>query len=139
MQAMDSSHVSLVAVQLRKEGFDFYRCDRPTSLGINLQSFSKILKCSGNDDVVTLKAEENGDTLQLVFESPTQDRISDFDLKLMDIDSEHLGIPETDYKAIVKYFFFFFLFLFFFFFFSRQKKYLKIFSGQKKNKKINKH
>ena len=31
-----------------------------------------------------------------------QDRISDFELKLMDIDSEHLGIPDTDYKAQVK-------------------------------------
>jgi len=31
-----------------------------------------------------------------------QDRISDFDVKLMDIDSEHLGIPDTEYKATVK-------------------------------------
>lgn len=31
-----------------------------------------------------------------------QERISDFEMKLMDIDSEHLGIPETDYQAIVR-------------------------------------
>lgn len=31
-----------------------------------------------------------------------QDRISDFEMKLMDIDSEHLGIPETEYSTIVK-------------------------------------
>lgn len=30
------------------------------------------------------------------------DRISDFELKLMDIDSEHLGIPDTEYAAVVK-------------------------------------
>ncbi len=29
------------------------------------------------------------------------DRISDFELKLMDIDSEHLGIPDTEYKTII--------------------------------------
>lgn len=28
-----------------------------------------------------------------------EDRVSDFELKLMDIDSEHLGIPDTDYAA----------------------------------------
>lgn len=28
-------------------------------------------------------------------------RISEFEMKLMDIDSEHLGIPETEYKAVV--------------------------------------
>jgi hypothetical protein len=27
--------------------------------------------------------------------------VSDFELKLMDIDSEHLGIPDTDYCATV--------------------------------------
>ena len=30
-----------------------------------------------------------------------QDKISDFELKLMDIDSEHLGIPDTEYGATV--------------------------------------
>jgi proliferating cell nuclear antigen len=30
------------------------------------------------------------------------DRISDFELKLMDIDSEHLGIPDTEYSAVVR-------------------------------------
>ena len=28
--------------------------------------------------------------------------MSDFEMKLMDIDSEHLGIPDTAYKAIVQ-------------------------------------
>eukprot|EP00162_Nutomonas_longa_P000348 comp10423_c0_seq1/m.12658 comp10423_c0_seq1/g.12658 ORF comp10423_c0_seq1/g.12658 comp10423_c0_seq1/m.12658 type:complete len:262 (-) comp10423_c0_seq1:105-890(-) len=102
LQAMDTSHVSLVAVQLKKEGFEFYRCDKGNSLGIDLISLSKILKCAGNEDVVTLKADDDGDTLTLMYESPNQDRISDFELKLMDIDSEHLGIPETEYKATVK-------------------------------------
>jgi hypothetical protein len=30
-----------------------------------------------------------------------QDKISDFELKLMDIDSEHLGIPDTEYGATI--------------------------------------
>jgi hypothetical protein len=33
---MDSSHVSLVALQLKAEGFELYRCDRNISLGLNL-------------------------------------------------------------------------------------------------------
>ena len=36
-----------------------------------------------------------------MFESPNQEKISDFELKLMEIDSEHLGIPDTDYCAEV--------------------------------------
>jgi proliferating cell nuclear antigen len=102
LQAMDSSHVSLVALLLRAEGFDHFRCDRQISLGINLGSMGKVLKCCNNDDIVTLKADDNADSMTFMFENQSQDRISDFELKLMDIDSEHLGIPDTDYKSTIK-------------------------------------
>lgn len=36
LQAMDSSHVSLVSLLLRSDGFDTYRCDRNLSMGIKL-------------------------------------------------------------------------------------------------------
>merc|ERR1712167_94845 len=45
LQAMDSSHVSLIAMQLKADGFEHYRCDRNVSIGMNLASLSKILKC----------------------------------------------------------------------------------------------
>eukprot|EP00842_Homolaphlyctis_polyrhiza_P004417 jgi/Hompol1/4977/HPOL_002314-RA len=102
LQAMDSSHISLVALLLRAQGFDEYRCDRNASLGISLVSLGKILKCAANDDTLTLRANENADVLSLTFESPNTDRISEFEIKLMDIDSEHLGIPDTVYDAVIK-------------------------------------
>jgi len=102
LQAMDSSHVSLVALFLRAEGFSHYRADRNISLGISIASMSKILKCAGGEDIITLKAEDAGDSLTFMFESPKQTRISHFSLKLMDIDAEHLGIPDTEYKCVVK-------------------------------------
>ena len=91
--AQDSSHVSLVALLLRADGFDHFRCDRNISLGINLGSMGKVLKCCNNDDILTLKSDDQADTMTFVFENSAQDRVSDFELKLMDIDSEHLSIP----------------------------------------------
>eukprot|EP00004_Rigifila_ramosa_P003987 TRINITY_DN14379_c0_g1_i1.p1 TRINITY_DN14379_c0_g1~~TRINITY_DN14379_c0_g1_i1.p1 ORF type:complete len:275 (+),score=66.76 TRINITY_DN14379_c0_g1_i1:37-825(+) len=102
LQAMDSSHVSLVTLFLRADGFEAFRCDRSLTLGMSLVSLSKILKCAGNDDVLTLKAEDSGDVATFMFENKDQDRVSDFELKLMDIDGEHLGIPDTDYKATIR-------------------------------------
>ena len=61
LQAMDSSHVSLVALLLRADGFDHFRCDRNISLGINLTSMGKVLKCCNNDDIVTLKSDDSAD------------------------------------------------------------------------------
>jgi len=102
LQAMDNSHVSLVSLNLRAEGFETYRCDRNMSMGMNLGSLVKILKCCNNDDVVTIKAQDSADIVTFVFESKNQERVSDFDMKLMNLDQEHLGIPETDYACIVK-------------------------------------
>jgi len=102
LQAMDAAHVSLVALFLRAEGFHHFRADRNISLGISLTALSKILKCAGADDIITLKAEDNGENVTLMFESPKQTRVSHFALRLMDIDSEHLGIPETEYQCVVQ-------------------------------------
>eukprot|EP00919_Chromeraceae_sp_WS-2016_P055473 GHVR01131888.1.p1 GENE.GHVR01131888.1~~GHVR01131888.1.p1 ORF type:complete len:260 (-),score=51.87 GHVR01131888.1:163-942(-) len=102
LQAMDSSHVSLVSMILRDNGFDHYRCDQAMSLGLNMGSMSKIFKICSSDDIVTMKAEDSADTIMFQFESNNQERVCDFELKLMEIDSEHLGIPETDYKATIK-------------------------------------
>lgn len=99
---MDSSHVSLVSLVLRSEGFDRFRADRNMALGVNFVSLSKILKCANNEDCITLKAEESEDTVTFMFENKDQDKISDFELKLMDIDSEHLGIPDTEYTCTIK-------------------------------------
>jgi Proliferating cell nuclear antigen, N-terminal domain len=38
LQAMDSSHVSLVSLLLRADGFDHYRCDRGLTMGMNLNN-----------------------------------------------------------------------------------------------------
>ncbi|XP_039567868.1 proliferating cell nuclear antigen isoform X2 [Passer montanus] len=102
LQSMDSSHVSLVQLTLRSEGFDTYRCDRNIAMGVNLSSMSKILKCAGNEDIITLRAEDNADTLALVFEAPNQEKVSDYEMKLMDLDVEQLGIPEQEYSCVVK-------------------------------------
>ncbi|KAF9188946.1 proliferating cell nuclear antigen [Haplosporangium sp. Z 27] len=100
LQAMDNSHVALVALLLRHEGFEPYRCDRSLALGVNLVSLSKVLRCAGNDDIITLKADDTADVLSLTFENTG--KISEYELKLMDIDSEHLGIPDTTYEAVVQ-------------------------------------
>merc|ERR1712002_156133 len=102
LQAMDNSHVSLVSLNLRAEGFDKYRCDRNLVMGMNLASMSTILKCAANDDIVTIKAPDNADTVTFMFESPSQEKVSDYEMKLMNLDQEHLGIPDTDYNCVIK-------------------------------------
>lgn len=100
LQAMDQAHVSLVTLILRPEAFEFFRCDKSITLGINLLSLYKILKCASGEDSVTISCKENLEILSFLFESPTNDKISEFQLKLIHINSEQLGIPDTDYPTV---------------------------------------
>ncbi|KAI4998956.1 hypothetical protein ZWY2020_054820 [Hordeum vulgare] len=68
---MDSSHVALVALLLRSEGFEHYRCDRNLSMGMNLGNMAKMLRCAGNDNMITIKAHDSSDTVTFMFELST--------------------------------------------------------------------
>merc|ERR1719433_240320 len=76
-----------------EDGFDKYKCTRQISMGMSLTSMSKILRCAANDDSITIKAEDVPDKVTFMFENPKQEKVSD---------NEKLGIPETDYQAVIK-------------------------------------
>lgn len=102
LQAMDSSHVSLVSLLMRSDGFEEYRCDRNINLGINMSSMTKIMKCAGNDDIITIRSGDQPDAATFTFESPDRDKVAQYEMKLMDIDGDHMGIPDTEHDAVVK-------------------------------------
>jgi len=101
LQAMDSSHVALVSLSLTADLFENdFACPKHLLLGVKMESMSKILKCAANDDSVTLRnSEENPDVLIFTFEG--KNKTSDFELKLLDIQSEPLTIPTMDYSVTV--------------------------------------
>ena len=102
VQAMDSAHVSLVSLMLRESGFESYRCDKNITLGLDLSDFSKILKLSSNDDQVTLKAQEDNSYLTIIYTNNKTAKECEFNLTLMTIESDSLGIPDSEYPTIIK-------------------------------------
>jgi proliferating cell nuclear antigen len=69
LQAMDSSHVALVTLNLSPDGFEEYRCDKQMTLGVSIANLSKIMKCSGIDESIILRAEDEPSALQIQFEN----------------------------------------------------------------------
>lgn len=102
VQSMDSSHVALVSLLLRESAFSDFKCERPTSLGMNVDSLGKILKMCGPNDSLKLQWKNEGDSVSFQCESGEEDRIAEFELKLMQIESEHMEIPEQQYKVVAK-------------------------------------
>lgn len=102
LQSMDNAHVTLVMLLLRADGFESYRCDRSLPVGINVTSLAKVIKSAGSEDAITLKASDDGETISFIFESPNQARVCEYELKLMDLDVQQLGVPQTDYDVQVR-------------------------------------
>ncbi|KAL9321713.1 hypothetical protein ACSQ67_009766 [Phaseolus vulgaris] len=70
VRTRDSTSLVIVALLLRSDGFEHYRCDHNISIGINLKNMIEMMKCVGNDDIMTTKVDDGGDTVNFMFESP---------------------------------------------------------------------
>jgi len=101
LQAMDTSHVALVSLNLSMEGFESYRCDSNVVLGVNIANLSKVMKLADPSDSITLQADQDPSTLKLVFENPKTQKSTEFNLNLISLDVEHLSIPETEYSSLI--------------------------------------
>merc|ERR1711981_429331 len=66
------------------------------------ESLAKIFKMCGPSDSLKLRYANDSDTVNFQCETSEEDRIADFDLKLMQIESEHMEIPEQQYKVVAR-------------------------------------
>ncbi|KAL0629206.1 Proliferating cell nuclear antigen [Plecturocebus cupreus] len=98
---MGSSCISLGQLTQHSKGFNICCCNCNLAIAMNLTSMFKILNCAGNKDVMTFGAEDNADTLVLALEALNQEKVSDYRMKIMDLDVEQLGIPEQEYSCVV--------------------------------------
>lgn len=99
---MDDSRVLLVSLLVGEDAFASFRCDRNITLGIDLTSLAKVLKCGNNTDSLTLIAEDSPDKVLVMFEDTQKARISEYSLKLMDIESDFLDIDEQEYDSVIR-------------------------------------
>ncbi|KAH0800882.1 proliferating cell nuclear antigen [Histomonas meleagridis] len=90
----NESHCALVSMNLNSKSFDKFTCADNETLGVNLVSIQKILKCGDSQDTLTLST--NSDHTQLKFQFENGGRFSEFSLALMDIDTDKLSIPEAE-------------------------------------------
>eukprot|EP00796_Vickermania_ingenoplastis_P001274 gene1274-732_t len=101
IQAMDSSHVALVHLLLRDDCFVKYQCERNSILGLNLASLTKVLKIVEGNDSLTLRHDEDSDAVTLTSENTEKTRKCEYQLKLLEIEAQSMGIPEMDYRSTV--------------------------------------
>ena len=91
LQAIDTSHVSLVSLLMRCEGFETYIRDRNINIGRIIASSFKMLKRSASNNVTTLKA---GDNLTVSYSIVVNDLVSRAHFQIKAILNQKMVTPE---------------------------------------------
>lgn len=101
IQAMDSSHVSILEIKLPSEWFDTYKVNNDTMIGVNTNILFKVLNTREKSHTLRLLLEEgNMDKLEInLLSENTNVYNRNYVIPLVDIDSEIMGIPEMEYQA----------------------------------------
>jgi proliferating cell nuclear antigen len=97
---MDSSHCSMFEIKITKEWFDLFQVDEELTLGINTDILYKIFHTKQNNQYIELQCED-ADRLSINFINleNSSDFPKEYEISLMDIDSEILHIPDCDFNV----------------------------------------
>jgi len=90
IQTLDPALISMTYLSLTKEAFQLMHCPEPCNIGVDLETFSKLLKCSHCTSDSCCKFVYDGrDTLTISITDANSNRDFNANLRLMDIDVEY--------------------------------------------------
>ncbi len=96
---LDNNHISAISLTLEKSGFETYTftSESVLKLAIDLESLCKVLKCLRNDDIITIKYDEDSSQISWIFQNEDSKNFRKFDLNLIDTDMvSEFNAPNRD-------------------------------------------
>jgi proliferating cell nuclear antigen len=96
---LDTARVALIDFELQADNFEEYECVNPIVAGVNVSNMFKLLKTISNADTLSMELN-NRDILKITIENPTKKSRTTFDLKLLDIDENHIEVPDIPVASI---------------------------------------
>ena len=102
IQGMDYAHISLFEIKIMQDWFDKYEIlpDDIKEIGVNSVILSKILHTRQEPHSINLGFEGQPDKINIDFRCTDKEIIDRyFEIPLVNIDQEHLAIPNTEYEA----------------------------------------
>jgi proliferating cell nuclear antigen len=102
IQGIDNSQICIYDLKIDKSWFNVYQCDSNSIYGMNMNILARILSVK-NDNQNIILYDEN-DKLSIEFISENKEEINKyFELTLLDIDQEKMGIPDTEYDINIEF------------------------------------
>lgn len=101
LMAVDTTKTVLINLKLDAENFTKFKCNKPKiRLGVNLVCLHKLIKSMDKDDDLTLFAEDEN-YLQIKIDNEYKKSKTIYKLKLMDLDTAPMSIPDITFDAVV--------------------------------------
>ena len=99
---MDGARCALVYLKLRADAFEDFSCIGRHNVGVNMGSVFKLVRTCGSHDTITLYIDaDNTNELGITISNHDKNSMTDFKLKLLDVDSEDINIPDVEFDSIV--------------------------------------
>lgn len=100
--AMDGSHVALIHVKLDSNRFESFYCRHRIDVGLNMLSLFKLMKTINNSDTVSFYIKDgNMNELGIVIANSDKNSLTNFKIKLLDLDIKDINIPDVDIECII--------------------------------------
>lgn len=105
IQAMDKSHVCLADINIKSNWFSNYNCLQTNKISLDSNHFAILMNYAIKHNIIELKFEDETepDKLYVNFLNGQEKKNGAFDhffeLNLIDIEEDSLGIPEVEYNV----------------------------------------
>lgn len=97
--AMDTARVVLVHLKLDASRFEYFSCNAPLHLGVNMINLHKLIKTVGNSDTLTLYVEKDDPNhLGVKIESSEKNSRTIYKLNLLDMECNALSVAPTQFE-----------------------------------------
>ena len=96
---LDTARVTLVQMNLLAENFEEYDCPEEIIAGLNMANVHKLLKSVTSSDTLTMSAEGR-DIMEILIENPDKNSVTNFKLKLLDINEDMLEFPDIKMNVV---------------------------------------
>lgn len=100
--AMDGSHIALIHMRLDAHKFEVYECAKKIVVGLSMGSLYKLIKTVSNTDTTSFYIDdEKPHELGIKIVNSDKNSMTDFKLKLLDIDENEINIPDVEINCII--------------------------------------
>lgn len=98
----DNNRIILVHLKLHADKFEYYHCESPIKIGINMLNFYKIIKTINSNDTLTLFMNKNdNNTLGVRIENGEKNNRTTFEINLIELNNELFEIPPVEFNSVI--------------------------------------